>query len=137
MTKEKALVPTSEGTQRYAKSSIRLCRKAVGQESVWQTLLFQQNLEHGEKYHSKAFVLPVGFFLGFMKKWLICIFQFKKNIAKQLWVTFYSSKDPAREYEDIVCPTYNVGQWQYVKKELRWCIQSVFQRKQRLRQAYT
>lgn len=82
MTKKKALVPKSEGTQRYAKPSIRLCRKGVRQKSAWQTLLFQLNLEHSEKYHSKAFLFPDGFLSDFIEKRFICIFQFKKNTAK-------------------------------------------------------
>lgn len=82
MTKEKALVPKSEGTRRYAKPSIRICRKGFGQELAWKTLLFQFNLEHGEKYHSNAFVLPDGLVLDFMEKSFICVFQFKKNTAK-------------------------------------------------------
>lgn len=58
----------SEGTQRCAKPSVRLCRKRVGQKSAWQTLPFHCNQEHGEKCHSKAFVFLDGLLLDFLEK---------------------------------------------------------------------
>lgn len=131
MKKESALVPKSEGTQRCAKPSIRLCRKGVGQKFAWQTFLLEFNLEHGEKYHCKDLFFLTGSFQTSLKMVHLHFFSSRKALLNKVLLLSTLLGTLQGYMGTLYVQDTMMDTWHSVKQELRQCVLSQFSKDSR------